>query len=148
MVSTRGGADSAGSGRKRFLLGLATGVVVLIAALVVAAVAWSGVTLAGDSTALARVTVQPLGGTIEHVQAFGPGGQRLPIAVDDGRLTPLKQLTPGERVSVDVEVRRPGWLGWALGSHDSEQLTLSAPVAHVTRALDDRASRLGGAREL
>ena len=133
MVSTRGGADSAGSGRKRFLLGLATGVVVLIAALVVAAVVWSGVTLAGDSTALARVTVQPLGGTIEHIEAFGPGGQRLPIAVDDGRLIPRKQLTPGERVSVDVEVRRPGWLGWALGSHDSEQLTLSAPVAHVTK---------------
>ena len=132
MVSTRGGAGSARSGRKRFLLGLAIGVAVLIAALVVAALAWSGVTLAGDSTALARVTVQPLGGTIEHIEAFGPGGQRLPIAVDDGRLTPRKQLTPGERVSVDVEIRRPGWLGWALGSHDSEQLTLSAPVAHVT----------------
>jgi peptidoglycan hydrolase-like protein with peptidoglycan-binding domain len=132
MVSTRGGSDWAGPGRKRFLLGLATGVVVLIAALVVAAVAWSGVTLAGDSTALARVTVQPLGGTIEHIEAFGPGGQRLPLAVDDGRLTPLKQLTPGEPVTVDVETRRPGWLGWALGSHDSEQLTLSAPVAHVT----------------
>jgi len=132
MVSTRGGADPTGSGRKRFLLGLATGVVVLIAVLAVAAFAWSGVTLAGDSTALARVTVEPLGGTIEHVEAFGPGGQRLPIAVADGRLTPRKQLTPGERVSVDVEVRRPGWLGWALGSHHTEQLTLSAPVAHVT----------------
>ena len=57
---------------------------------------------------------------------------RLPIAVDDGRLTPLKQLAPGERVAVNVEVHRPGWLGWALGSHDSEHLTLSAPVAHVT----------------
>jgi hypothetical protein len=133
MVSTRGGADSAGSGRKRFLLGLAAGVVVVIAALLVAAVALSGVTLAGDSTALARVTVQPLGGTIEHIEAFGPGGQRLPIGVIDGRLTPRKQLTPGERVSVDVEVRRPRLLGWALGSHESKQLTLSAPVAHVTK---------------
>jgi len=105
---------------------------VVIVALAVAALAWSGVTLAGDSTALARVTVQPLGGTIERLQAFGPGGQRVPLAVDGGRLTPLKQLTPGERVSVDVEVRRPGWLGWALGSQRSEQLTLRAPVAHVT----------------
>ena len=98
-----------------------------------AAVAWSGVTLAGDASALARVTVQPLGGTIEHIEAFGPGGQRLPISIDHGRLTPREQLTPGERISVDVEVRRPGWLGWALGSHESEQLTLSAPVAHVTK---------------
>jgi hypothetical protein len=100
--------------------------------LAVAALAWSGVTLASDSTALARVTVQPLGGTIEHVQAFGPGGQRLALAIDGGRLTPLKRLTPGEQVSVDVEVRRPGWLGWALGSQRKEHLTLRAPVAHVT----------------
>jgi hypothetical protein len=100
--------------------------------LAVAALAWSGVTLAGDSTALARVTVQPLGGKVEHIQAFVAGGQRLPLAVNGGRLTPLKQLTPGERVSVEVEVRRPGWLGWALGSQHSERLTLRAPVAHVT----------------
>ena len=33
---------------------------------------------------------------------------------------------------MDVEVHRPGWIGWALGSHDSTQLTVSAPVAHVT----------------
>jgi hypothetical protein len=108
------------------------GATVLIVALAVAALAWSGVTLAGDPTALARVTVQPLGGTIEHVQAFGPRGQRVPLAVDGGRLTPLKRLTPGERVSVDVKVRRPGWLGWALGSERNEHLTLRAPVAHVT----------------
>ncbi len=111
---------------------MATALAIVIAALAVAVFAWSGVTLASDSTALARVTVQPLGGTIEHVEAFGPGGQSLPVAVDGGRLTPLRQLTPGERVSVDVQIRRPGWLGWALGSQHSEQLTLSAPVAHVT----------------
>ena len=111
---------------------MATALIIVIAALAAAILAWSGVTLAGDSTALARVTVQPLGGTIEHIEAFGPGGQRLPLALDGGRLTPLRQLTPGERVSVDVEVRRPGWIGWALGSQHNEQLTLRAPVAHVT----------------
>ena len=98
----------------------------------VAVFAWSGVTLASDSRALARVTVQPLGGTIERVQAFGPGGQSVPLAMDGGRLTPLKRLTPGEQISVDVEVRRPGWLAWALGSEGHEQLTLRAPVAQVT----------------
>jgi len=30
-----------------------------------------------------------------------------------------------------VEVRRPGWLGWALGSTRNEHLTLRAPVARV-----------------
>jgi len=117
---------------KRFVLGVAAVAIVAVLALVAAALAWSGVTLAGDSTALARVTVGPLGGTIERVQAFGPDGQRLPLTIDGGRLTPLKKLTPGERVSVEVGVRRPGWLGWALGKERSERLTLQAPVAQVT----------------
>jgi hypothetical protein len=104
------------------------GIVVLLA---VAALLFSGATLAGDSTALARVTVQPLGGKIERVQAFGPDGRRVPLTVEGGRLTPLKRLIPGEQVSVDVEVRRPGWLGWALGAERNEHLTLQAPVAQV-----------------
>jgi peptidoglycan hydrolase-like protein with peptidoglycan-binding domain len=117
--------------RKRALLGIALGVVAILLLVVVAAFAWSGVTLASDSKALARVSVQPLGGTIEHVSASGPGGHSVPLTVSDGRLTPLKRLTPGEQVSVEVEVRRPGWLSWALGSQRTEHLTLRAPVAHV-----------------
>src|SRR5580692_1267515 len=122
---------SSGHGRKRVLLGVGATIVAIVALAAVAALVFSGVTLAGDSTALARVTVQPLGGSIERVEAFGPGGRRLPLAIDGGRLTPLKKLTPGEQVSVDVEVRRPGWLGWALGSKRHERLTLHAPVAQV-----------------
>jgi hypothetical protein len=121
-----------GRSAKRMLLGMGIVVIVAIAILIVAALALSGVSLAGDPTALARVSVQPLGGTLEHVQAFGSNGRRVPLAVEDGRLTPLIRLTPGEQVTVDVEVRRPGWLSWALGSQRNEQLKLRAPVAHVT----------------
>jgi len=125
-------AAPARSGRVRVLAGVATFVIVVIIALVVAVLAWSGVTLASDPTALARVSVQPLGGTIERVQAFGPGGRRVPLAIHAGRLTPLMLLTPGEQVSVNVVVRRPGWLSWALGSQRSEHLTLHAPVAQLS----------------
>ncbi len=125
-------AVPARSARTRVLVGVTVIVMVAIVALVVAVVAWSGVTLASDATALARVSVQPLGGTIESVQAFGPGGRRLELALHDGRLTPLERLTPGEQVSVNVVVRRPGWLSWALGSRRSEHLTLSAPVAQLS----------------
>jgi hypothetical protein len=132
MVSARSDAASVRSGRRRFLIGMAAVLLLLVVAVIAAALAWSGVTLASDSRALARVTVQPLGGRIEHVEAFGPGGRRVPLAVSGGRLTPLRRLTPGEQVSVDVVVRRPGWLGWALGATRSEHLTLNAPVATVT----------------
>jgi len=122
---------SAGHDRGRVLLGMGLGLVIAIAALAAAALALSGVSLASDPTALARVSVQPLGGTIEHVEAFGPNGQKVPLAIQGGRLTPLERLTPGEQVSVEVRVHRPGWLGWALGSERSERLTLQAPVAQV-----------------
>jgi L,D-transpeptidase catalytic domain len=125
-------AMPARSGRTRVLVGVATFVIVAIIALVAAVLAWSGVTLASDSTALARVSVQPLGGTIESVEAFGPGGRRVALAIHDGRLTPLQRLTPGEQVTVNVVVRRPGWLSWALGKQRSEHLTLRAPVAQLS----------------
>jgi peptidoglycan hydrolase-like protein with peptidoglycan-binding domain len=119
--------------RTRALLGVGMTLVLILVLLAVAVLVFSGVTLASDPTALARVTVQPLGGTIERVRAYGPDGRRVPLAIHGGRLTPLKRLTPGEQVTVDVEIRRPGWLSWALGGERSERLTLRAPVAHVTQ---------------
>jgi len=129
-LAHRDGAQ-AGSPLTRALLGVAIVVAVAIVVVAVAVLTLSGVTLASDPTALARVSVQPLGGTVERVQAFGPSGRRLTLAVHDGRLTPLERLTPGEQVSVDVVVRRPGWIAWALGAQRSEHLTLRAPVAQV-----------------
>jgi L,D-transpeptidase catalytic domain len=124
-------APAGGSTRNRALIGFGAGVALLLLAVVAAALTWSGASLASDSTALAKVSVQPLGGKIERVRAYGPKGTRVPIKVEGGRLTPLKRLTPGEQISVDVDVRRPGWLGWAIGKERHEHLTLSAPVARV-----------------
>jgi peptidoglycan hydrolase-like protein with peptidoglycan-binding domain len=126
------GDARSGHGRPRALVGIGTLAAVVLAGLAVAVLTSSGATLTGDSTALARVSVQPLGGKIVGVQAFGPDGQTVPLAIDGARLTPLRRLTPGEAVSVNVEVRRPGWLGWALGSEHTVRLTLRAPIAHVT----------------
>ncbi len=127
------GAQLSGHSRGRALIGFAAAVGIVILALVVAALTLTGVTLASDPMALAKVSVQPLGGTIEHVEAFEAHGHTVPLAVSGGRLTPLTRLHPGESISVHVQVRRPGWLGWALGSTREEQLTLQAPVARVTQ---------------
>jgi hypothetical protein len=106
--------------------------VVALLGLAAAVWAWSGATLAADATALARVKVQPFGGTLVRARAFGPEGHTIQLLVGRGRLTPRAQLMPGERVSVEVVIRRPGWIAWALGSRHVERLTLRAPVAHVT----------------
>jgi hypothetical protein len=131
IASTAPNTLSKGRGVKRFLLGFALVVVLAVVAVAVAALVWSGVTLNADATALARVSVQPLGGKIERVQAFGSHGS-VPLTDRSGRLTPREQLAPGELVSVDVTVRRPGWLAWALGGSRTERLTLRTPVAHVS----------------
>jgi L,D-transpeptidase catalytic domain len=107
-------------------------VVVALLAFAAAVWAWSGASLAADATALARVHVERFGGKLESVRAFGPDGRMIPLTVRGGRLTPRTPLTPGEAVSVDVVVRRPGWLGWALGHEHRERLSLRAPVASLS----------------
>ena len=106
-------------------------VVLALAGFAVAAFSLSGATLASDPNALARVRTEALGGEIERVVATGPNGKEIPIAVHDGRLVPLRKLAPGEKVSVDVYVKRPAAIGWLVGSESEEHLTLRTPVAHV-----------------
>jgi peptidoglycan hydrolase-like protein with peptidoglycan-binding domain len=96
-----------------------------------AVVLWSGVTLGGDASTLARLEVEPFGGSLESARAFGPGGRPIPLTASHGAITPRVPLTPGEQVTVAVVVRRPGWLGWLIGTRRTERLTVRAPAAQV-----------------
>ncbi len=120
-----------GGHRRGWLVGFAACVAVLIAGLGVLVAVWSGATLSPDRSALAKVGLQPFAGSLVRATAFGPDGRTIPVAVTGGRITPLQQVTPGEVISVDVVIRRPGWLSWALGSFRDERLTLRAPVAQL-----------------
>ncbi len=120
------------SSGRRALAAVLLAVALVVVALAVAAVAFSGVTLAPDATALASVQVQAFGGSLASARAYGPGGSSIPLSTEHGLLTPRVKLTPGERVTVDVVVRRPGWDGWLVGSESHQQLVLQAPVADVT----------------
>ncbi len=98
-----------------------------------AAVVWllSGARLQTDSTALGRVDLQPFAGSLESVRARGADGRAIPLVVSHGRLTPRTRVASGERISISVVVRRPGWESWALGSERHETLTVQTPVANV-----------------
>ena len=115
--------------RRGWLLGFAAALAVVIAGFGVLVAVWSGATLSADPAALAKIGLQPFAGTLVRATAFAPNGSSIPLAVDHGRLEPLAKVTPGELISVDVVVRRPSWLGWALGSVRAERLTVRAPVA-------------------
>jgi hypothetical protein len=116
----------------RFLLGVFGPIVVLVVAFAIFVVVSSGVSLHSDRSALARLSVGAFGGSVTAVHAYGRGGRPIPLAVANGRLTPRTPVTPGESITVEVRVRRPGWDGWALGSTSRERLTVKAPVARAS----------------
>jgi hypothetical protein len=113
---------------------LALGVVVLVAVLVAVAavVVWSGAKLAGDPTSLARLKIEAFGGKLVSATAVDSHGRSVPLSIENGRLTPRTQVSPGERISVEVVLRRPGWLGWALGHTHRERLSVDAPVPQIS----------------
>jgi peptidoglycan hydrolase-like protein with peptidoglycan-binding domain len=122
-------------GGRRWILRAAFAVVVLavvVAALAVAgAVWWSGATLSSDPSALARLDLQPLAGSVESITASGGNGEPIALVDTDGRLTPRRLVRAGEQVRVAVVIRRPRWLGWVAGRTRHETLTVRAPTASV-----------------
>jgi hypothetical protein len=109
------------------------GLLLLLVVLAFAALAFvfSRPTVVADAAALARVDLPATHGSIESVRVIGPHGGTIPVSVSDGRLWPQVQLEPGEPVTVEVAVRRPGWIAWLAGRHASERLQLRAPSALV-----------------
>jgi L,D-transpeptidase catalytic domain len=110
-----------------FLAALAAGIAALV-------YFGSSVRLASDPGALARVKVGLLGGKVESAEVLGPDGHVIPASFRDGRVTPRQGLiAPGERVTVQVAVRRPGATAWLLGSQKRQRLALAAPAAHLSK---------------
>jgi peptidoglycan hydrolase-like protein with peptidoglycan-binding domain len=103
----------------------------IVIAVVVAVALWSGASLKTDSSALARIELQPFAGKLVSATASAPDGRAVALERDGRRLTPTTLVTPGDTVTVDVVVRRPGWIAWALGKERRERLTVTAPVAHA-----------------
>jgi hypothetical protein len=119
-----------GGHRFRFVLLALLLAVLLAGGALAAAVHWeSGATLASDPTALARLELQPLAGTLVSARAFTVGGVEFPVTVTHGRLVPGTAVPAGLDVRVRVVVRRPGWLAHVLGKQSVEELSVRAPVA-------------------
>jgi hypothetical protein len=111
------------------LLGL---VLVLCAAAAGSALLWwpqPGVV--PDTVALARVVGPGYGGTVGRVVVRRPDGSVVPVVVRNGRLWPEEQIAVGERLAVELTVRRPGWAGWLVGRTAMATLVLRTPRASL-----------------
>ena len=92
--------------------------------------ATSNASLSADPAALARVGM-PLGGaTIQSVSVVaGPHSARVPVELRGRQVWPTRAVPAGQRLEVDVVLRRPGWIAWLAGDTQRLRLAVTAPTA-------------------
>jgi peptidoglycan hydrolase-like protein with peptidoglycan-binding domain len=116
----------------RVVIGALLASAVVFGGLVVAALAaWPAVGLRGDDAALAHVVVPRFTGHVVDVRAVGAGRSKVPVKLLKGKVWPRHKLAAGERLTVEVTVRRPRWAGWLVGRDEHRSLTLVTPVAQL-----------------
>src|SRR5262249_40064658 len=107
-------------------------VVFIVAGSAVAALlAWPAGAVADSGNGLAGVSLPGFAGAVEHVSVKDPAGKPVPVVLRHGTLWPREQLAPGERLTVTVDIDRPGWIGWLVGGHVERTVTVVTPVAHI-----------------
>ncbi|MGD0998702.1 MAG: L,D-transpeptidase [Thermoleophilia bacterium] len=108
-------------------------VVVVVCGGVAAAVvlAWPHVRLGPADQALAYVALPGFAGRVTAVEVSSAVGGRVPVRLQRGELWPLGRLAAGERLTVEVTVRRPGWAGWLVGRVERRSFTIETPSAHL-----------------
>jgi len=97
----------------------------------VALLAWPQPSLDASQDALARVGLPSFAGQVTAVDVRSATGGRVPVQLRQGSLWPLVQLDAGERLTVELTVRRPTWVGWLVGLSRSSRFTIETPSAHL-----------------
>jgi peptidoglycan hydrolase-like protein with peptidoglycan-binding domain len=130
--SVDGGITRRRFGRGPLLVGGFMLAVVAVVAVGVIVLSSAKASLSSDPTALARIGMPLGGGTIESATVVtGPHSQPVPISVRGDRIWPTKLVGADQQVTVDVTVKRPGWVAWAAGSTQKLHLTLTTPAASL-----------------
>jgi peptidoglycan hydrolase-like protein with peptidoglycan-binding domain len=105
---------------------------VAAAALAVAALlAWPKAGLAPSDAALARVTLSRFAGRIASVDVRGAGGVAIPVELRHRQVWPTRPVQAGERLTVEVTVRRPGWAAWLVGRTERRTFVVGTPAARL-----------------
>ncbi|HEY7421354.1 MAG TPA: L,D-transpeptidase family protein [Gaiellaceae bacterium] len=120
--------------RRWFLTAVCLGIVVAAAA-VAALLAWPSVGVAASPSGLAGITLPGFSGHVEHLTVKDPHGKPVPVVLRGGTVWPRVRLEPGERLTVTVRIRRPGWIGWLVGGQEKRTMTVVTPAAHIRSTL-------------
>jgi peptidoglycan hydrolase-like protein with peptidoglycan-binding domain len=110
------------------------GLVVLVAVLVAGAliVASSSASVSSTGPGLATVNLPLGGGTIEHAWvSSGNNTAPIPVQLRGNQIWPRQRIRAGKRLTLEVVVRRPGWISWLSGSTERIRTTVTAPTAQL-----------------
>ncbi len=88
--------------------------------------------LSADSSAIAKVGLPLGGGSIQSATLVsGPHSAPIPVTVRGDQIWPAKLIPAAQQISLDVVVKRPGWIAWLAGSTQTLHLSLTTPVASL-----------------
>jgi len=125
--------------RLRYIVPVLVALPFIAVAVGAALVATSSSSIRLDSHALARVSLPLGGGTITQVVAVGGREQKVvPVRLVGHQILPVGKLAPGERITVEATIRRPGWNSWLAGKTERVKLTETTPVVRLTSSFVTR----------
>jgi hypothetical protein len=111
------------------------GLVVAVLALLAAGaiiVSSSNATLRAGDNALASIGLPLGGGKIESVTVTtGPNSREVPVRVQGQQLWPKGLIPAHTLLSIDVVLKRPGWISWLSGSTQTMHLQLYTPSTQL-----------------
>ncbi len=93
--------------------------------------------MTADSSALASVDMPLGGGTIKSIAVYRGGDkvgdhQSIAVQMRGDKIYPRGLVGVDELVTVEVVVKRPGWLSWLTGKTQQLQLTMVTPIASLS----------------
>jgi peptidoglycan hydrolase-like protein with peptidoglycan-binding domain len=72
------------------------------------------------------------GGTVQSVSVVsGAKADLVPVQLRGDRIWPRGRIPAGQQVSVEVVIKRPGWIAWLAGRTQRLRLTLTTPRANL-----------------
>ncbi len=120
------------SGRRRYVLGALMLVVVAVIAAGALIVVSARASLTADSRAIARVGLPVGGGSIQSATIVtGPHSAPVPVSIQGEKIWPARSIPADQQISLDVIVKRPGWISWLAGATQHLHMTLVTPVASL-----------------
>jgi len=118
--------------RSRYVVGGAVALVLIAFGLVALALGSAQPSLSADANGLARVGMPLGGGRIERVSVVtGPHSRPVPVQVRGDEIWPQRLVPAHQLVSIEVVVRRPGWVSWLSGRTQHLRMTLMTPSARL-----------------